>query len=194
MSGLRRTLTVRARAEEGAAVIEALGMMMLLTSVLCLIMYVGVGFYNLTLMNTAAQSASISSQTQMDRWCSPGFTLNCAIGEQRARDVSRQIIDTVEPQLMFLQPGSFRAEGDRGGANDIVTIQRTGRGLPTPTPDNSGGMTGETLDEGWGYSFVRLTANFSLWNPSGDSPVSSIAGPTTIGTQAITPSYKDPNS
>jgi len=186
--------SARMRAQDGAASIEALGMMLLMVGMFMIVIFIGVAFYNAQIMNTTAQTMSLSAQTEMDRWCSPGFQLNCQMGEERARAAGSEIMAEAEKQLMFVKPGSFVAETDRAGSGSPITIQRTGRSTPSATPDNNGGLGGEALNPGWGYSFVRLQAQFSIWDQNGSAPIPGLTGAFNIGAQAITPSYKDPAS
>lgn len=161
-------------------------MMLMLVMVLVLVMFVGVGFFNLTLMNTTTQSASLSAQTQLDRYCSPGFMSDCSMGTMKADAAINEIVKTAEPQLMFIVPGTLGYQR---------TLMTAGQSAPAPVPDRKGVHGGGgTMQPGWGYSFVRLQASFSIWNKSDKSVIPALSGQVPISTQALTPSYKEPGS
>jgi hypothetical protein len=173
--------------EEGSASIEALGMMVLLTGMLFIIIFIGVAFYNFSILNTTAQTASLSAQTQMDRYCSPGLQnrdAQCRIGEDKALATVREIADDARPQLMFLVPGSFQLNSN----GREVDIQRTGSPVPTAVPGAG------ALPPGYGYSFVRLQAQFSIWSRKPNTMLPGLSGQMPLQGQSITSSYKDPNS
>lgn len=193
MKGAKRIATAtRREAQEGAAIIEALGLLGILAGIIVLVLFIGSSFYNLAVLNTTAQTATLSGQAIMDRYCSPGLTTNCSMAENKAADVTRQIMANTEKQLMFVQPGSLQATGAERDPSRPLSILRTGSSSVVPTPSPTGGFGGTTLPAGWGYTYTRMQVQMSMWGNS-SGPTKDLKGAYTIAAQSITPSYKEPN-
>ena len=165
---LRRIIS-HARGQRGAVAIEAVGLVFVMLAAFMLLVVVGTSYWNLTLLNSTAQSVSLSEQSIMDRYCSPQVTAQCADGQMRANAVAGAIL--ADASASMINGTNLRDEGRIRRAD--VSINGT-----DPLPGS-----GAILPGGWSYAYSDLKMDFS---PLG-------MGPFPVRASSLTFSYRDPN-
>lgn len=185
------SLTERLRSQVGAAVIETLGTMLVFLAALLLAMFIGISFYNLNILNSAAQNISLNTQVQVDRWCSPQQQNECALGKTAASSINSAIIADTNDQLLFtdpagIQPTAIVAEPSAAGQTWPSGYQSPCASGPSGCKDP---VTGANVD-GWGYNTIDLSVQQNIFG--GSSSLLNIDG-LTLNAHAMTTSYKDPN-
>lgn len=178
----------RARAQEGAAVIEAMAMSLLLIAALLLVFIVGAGFYNHAVLTTTAQNMSLTAQSIMDRGCTPSSSqAACDAASDRARSAADEILNRSARNLMRIEGLGACQPADGTGCR--VAIARQQGSGQTVLPDGQALAT-----PGWGYTDVQINARFfplggSAGNTLGTWPIGSL----TISTGSLTATYRNPN-
>ena len=178
----------RLASQSGAAVIEALGTMVVFIAALLLALLVGVTFYNTNVLNSAAQNITLNTQVLTDRFCSPGQTdsqgSGCASGQLAARGIAGEVVANLNTsqsgvsRLLYVEPGSVLP----------ISVVAPPSTSAVTWPAAEGFAGGATLPKGWGYNSVVLTANQQLVGGPG-----ALVGPMTLKAKSIAVSYKDPS-
>lgn len=184
------SFTERLRSQVGAAIIETLGTMLVFLAALLLAMFIGVSFYNLNTLNSAAQNISLNTQVQVDRWCSPRQSNECALGKNAAQSISSAIVTETNKRLLFIDPAGITPSAVV--AEPSAAGQAWPSGYQSPCVSGPGGCTtstGASVD-GWGYNTVDLSVKQNVFG--GSSSLLGLEG-FTLNAHAMTTSYKDPN-
>lgn len=145
----------RIQQEEGAVVVEALALVALLLVCLIAVVLVGSAYWNLVLLNTTAQTASLTGQTLMEGECSPNNaeSNNC---QDHIRSVVRPTVDRIvensQRHMISVQPRNT----DSIGNNNLLEAREL-----QPTSCEEFSILGwDSNEPGWGYSYVRLGTEF----------------------------------
>ncbi len=164
-----RSALAHARRQEGAVAIEAMAVIFLLTAALVMVCIAGSGFANLTLLNSTAQSMSLSAQTTMDQWCSPAASADqCVRGAQEAILVSNKILAGQQRMMIFPETAGSSAvqssptSPDAYGGGQFPLIRPSSRAPIVQAPGPGGSMKAlpRPLSAGWGYSYAGLEQSF----------------------------------
>jgi hypothetical protein len=179
-------LLSRARGAHGAVSIEAIALVFVLLAGLLLFMLIGSAYWNLTLLNSTAQSTSLAKQSVMDRYCSYQVQTRCAEGQARAAAVTAQILGDAQNSMISLSDtpaacsgvsyGKICDEGRIQAAN--ATSANSGQ-----LPDRYGNLTQPAMAGGWSWSYTNLKTNFDALG----------VGVLPMRSSALSMSYKDPN-
>lgn len=153
---------------DGSAVIEGLVIMTTLCLAVVILTFAGAGFYNLVIMNSAAQTISLSEQTIMDHNCSPSAG-SCAAAVAQAANMGQTMWQETQSHLMYAN--NFSMDNP---------IQPTATSGPSPTLPNA---NQPVSGKGWGWSLVQLHASFDPFGHFAN-------GPVQIGARSLTVSYQ----
>jgi hypothetical protein len=156
----------RERAQQGAVSIEAIGFSLVLIMALTLIILIGSAYWNLTMLNTSASSASLAAQALINTDCSAARP-NAAC-TARAQNVVSSITNDFQNGLIFVDPASVRV------TQQLSAPTRAARAYP--------GEIGGVIPACWGYSFVSLQAKFK---PLGGATVPVRGASMATGYQPI---------
>lgn len=185
----------RISSEHGAATIEALGTMVVLLLGLLLALVIGVSFYNLSILNSAAQNITLNTQVQIDRFCSPNQSGNdCTTGINRAISMRDQVMTQADQSLAFSDPIECQVNaapcGSAFASLNASRPQTTPVVLPSAPPVNGVGL--QAMPAGWGYNSIELSTRQQLLGAGANSLLPGLGGGLSLGARALTTSYKDP--
>lgn len=130
--------------QSGATTIEALGFILVLLASLILIVIIGAGYWNSSILNTTASSAALAGQTLVNANCS--ISRPSSSCTDQANQVANEIVSGVENQLIF------KGETYVPPKIEIKAPSCNPQSLPS-------GVNGE-IPRGWGYTFVQVNSKF----------------------------------
>lgn len=161
----------RKSAQDGAALIEGLASMLALLMFVVIVLFVGVAYYNTSVMNTATQNIALGVQTQL-QVCSNSAAL-CDNANQQIANITTGITNQTFNSLALV---------DRNSANAKTNLQCLPPGASTvASPANN---TAWPTTTGWGYTRVRMeipSDRFLLPGAQGFEGNSLTYGSTAIG-------------
>lgn len=130
--------------QQGAALIEGFASMLALLMFLVVILFVGVAYYNTSVMNTATQNISLGVQTQL-RVCSNSGEM-CTQANKQIDKLTQNISSQTFSSLALTNQSS-------------ATTKTTLWCLPPGTSSNNSTPPGSTswpVTPGWGYTKVQM--------------------------------------
>jgi hypothetical protein len=187
------------RCQRGAAAVEAFFALSVLLLLLVVTVNIGAGFWNLSVLTNASQSATLTSQFLIDSSCSPNRpgTVACSNAKKSAATQVDRLIDKADDNLLLL--GCSGSDDRRVVPRDTEMTENgrlvvKGALCTRPKPDNATvvlpsteGVTlpnGTELGPGWGYSSIALSAPFRFWfgNAVGQGSEIRLAGGSLTAT------------
>lgn len=156
MKLLSHVFPARLAHRDGSVAIEAMGLTLVLLSALVVIILIGSGFWNLTLLNSAATSASLASQTLVNQDCTGLEPGTC--DDSRGRAVINAIVLDTQKQMIYGE-GALSQAGTSIGPPDCRN--------QVQFPENAGFAP----STGWGYSFVSLRSQFKPLGSDVEIPI-----------------------
>jgi len=179
----RKPISKILSSQSGAAVIEAMGTMLVFLGALLVSIFMGITFYNTNTLNSASQNIALNTQVQLDRFCSPQQNTDCSMGIDRAAAIRETIITNTNSQLPFSE--------DIQAAADLRPPSITETTFPGRTFLDGTVLPGTVMPAGWGYNTIRLSAQQTLFG-SNSSSLPAMQ-PLTLVANSMSTSYKDPS-
>lgn len=185
----------RINSQHGAATIEALGTMVVLLMGLLLALVIGVSFYNLSILNSAAQNITLNTQVQIDRYCSPNQSgSDCITGINKAINMRDQVIAQTEDSLAFSDPieCQVNAAPCASAATSLNASRPQTTAVSLPSAPAVNGVSMQAMQPGWGYNSIELSTQQQLLGAGSNTILPGLGGGLSLGARALSTSYKDP--